>query len=490
MKNKFKNSLFVKGLKKEKGIINKIIYLYTYLIRFFFKSPTRVIVGSFAFFIILGAVFLSNPISIKEGKNVDFLDALFTSTSAVCVTGLIAFDVGTTLSYFGQFVLMVLIQVGGLGFMTITSFLFLILGKKITLQQRLIIKESFDEKNIKGIVSLINRIVFYTFSVELIVALILLSYFIPIFNGNFAKATFFSVFHSVSSFCNAGFDLMSIIPNGVENSSLSLVSENLNLTIPLGVNIFIGGLGFSVISDLFQSLKNKRKLSTHTKIVLITSFLIIIFGSFLVLLLESKNTLREMNFGYKVQNSIFQVVTSRTAGFSTLDQSKLTAGTRVLTQLFMFVGASPASTGGGIKTTTIIILLVVSLKTIIGKKEINIFKRKLNENLIRRALTVLVFAATSIFLSIIIIGAIEASKGNTLATLDAITFESISAFSTTGLSYGITQSLSKSSRFLLALLMFIGRCGTITIGSAMALRAITNKTAEKISYPDIKIRLG
>lgn len=489
MKNKVKNSAYIKGLKKEKGLINKIIYSYTSFIRYFFKSPTRVIVAGFAFFIIVGAIFLSNPISIVDGKNVTFLDALFTSTSAVCVTGLTAFDTGQTFTYFGQFVLMVLIQVGGLGFMTITSFLFLILGKKITLQQRLIIKESFDEKNVRGIVSLINRIMFYTFSVELIVALILLNFFLPALNGNFPKAIFFSVFHSVSSFCNAGFDIMSLVPNGAANGSLINFSNKLNLIIPLGINIFIGGLGFSVISDLIEKFKGKR-LPTHSKLVLLTSFSIVILGSIFVLLLERTKSLKDMNSGYKIMNSIFQVVTSRTAGFSTLDQATLSPGTRILTQLFMFVGASPGSTGGGIKTTTFIILIFVSFKTIVGKKEVNIFKRKVNENVIRRSLTVVVFAGTSILLTAIIIGAIESSANNTQATLDAIIFETISAFSTTGLSYGITPTLTRGSRFLLGLLMFIGRCGTITIGSAMTVRAITNKSTEKISYPDIKIRLG
>lgn len=484
-----KDNLYIKGLKKEKGLINKIVYSYMYFIRFFFKSPTRVIVSSFAFFIVLGAIFLSNPISFAEGKNVDFLDALFTSTSAVCVTGLTAFDIGNTFSYFGQFVIMILIQVGGLGFMTVTSFLFLILGKKITLQQRLIIKESFDEKNVKGIVSLINKIIIYTFSVETITAIILLSYFIPAFDGNIAKAFFFSFFHSVSSFCNAGFDIMSLVPGGQLNNSLINFSYNLNLIIPIAINIFIGGLGFSVITDIFESFKGK-KLSTHTKLVLIASFLIVFFGSIIIFLLEKNNSMKKLPTGYKILNSIFQVITSRTAGFSTLNQSNLGIGSKLLIQLFMFVGASPGSTGGGIKTTTFIVLLVVTFKTLIGKKEINILKRKINENIVRRSLTVLIFAGMAIFFTAIIIGAIENFAGNADASLDSIVFETISAFSTTGLSYGITPGLTKASRFLLGMLMFIGRCGTITIGSAMVLRTMTNKTTENIKYPDIKIRLG
>lgn len=450
--------------------------------------PTQIIIFSFLALIALGAVLLSLPTATVSDKSISLVDAFFTSTSAVCVTGLVVVDTGTAFTLFGQIVILCLIQIGGLGFMTIMSFVFILVGKRITLGERMIIKEALNEFNLSGLVKMILKILTVTFTAELLGALIFATRFVPMFG---ARGIYYSIFHSISAFCNAGFDVLGQVSG--EFSSMSMFISDPVINITLIALIIIGGLGFIVVTNIFnvQRIRNKQKLSRYTKLVLTTSAILIAIGLVTVFPFElsNPNTLGAQNLdtGGRILGGIFQAITPRTAGFSTIDQGSMLPATKFITILLMFIGASPAGTGGGIKTTTIAVVFMYTLSGIKGRKDVTMMDRRIAKETIKRAITIttlgIVFAFTACFALL----AIEGARGG-LFTFENIFFEAFSAFGTVGLSSGITPMLSTASRVIIMVVMFAGRVGLMTLTFALANRSQNNNT--NIRYPEERFMVG
>lgn len=445
-------------------------------------SPTRVIVLGFAILIFVGAFLLCLPISHNNFKWFSFIDALFTSTSAVCVTGLVVVDTAAQFSVFGQIVILFLIQIGGLGVMTCTTLLFIMIGKRVSLKNRLLIQESLSENRLQGVVKLIQKILLLTFGIEFAGALILMCSFIPRYG---AGGIFPSIFISISAFCNAGFDILGVLENS-EFGSLTAFVTNAYVCLPIIALIVLGGLGFMVIMDTSSAVLRRKRLGVNAKIVLITTLVLIIGGWIFYAVSEWNNNLKDLSVGGKILASLFQSVTPRTAGFNTIDQSTMTPASYIITLLFMFIGASPASTGGGIKTTTLAVLFIIAGRTLQGEKDVNLHKSKINNMAIRKAITIIIIATTVIFFNTILILLIE-QKNNAINAQNTL-FEVTSAFATVGLSMGITAELGVASKLILGLTMFIGRVGALTIGASIAKSSIEKKS--RIEYTDAKILIG
>lgn len=446
-------------------------------------TPARAITAGFLMVILIGAFFLCLPISHTNGQWFNFADGLFTATSCVCVTGLAVVDTATEFTLFGRIIMLLLIQIGGLGFMTMTTVMFIVFGKKINLKNRMFMQESVSEDNLKGVVRLAQRIVLYTLIFEGLGAFILSFQFVKDFGAG--EGIFTAIFMSVSAFCNAGFDLM-----GVKfGAGTSLIAYNNNPLVLLTIAclIIVGGIGFAVIADVTHHKLNKR-MRTHTKVVLSVTATLIVLGTCMFLGFEYNNpaTIGNMNFGNKLLNALFQAVTPRTAGFAALDQSLLTVPSRGLTMGLMFIGASPAGTGGGIKTTTFIIMLAYLWASMRGNNELVIDKKEVTTNQLKKATTIVTMAI------LVIVGASAvisiAELNNPVVTVENIFFESISAFATVGLSLGITSSLSVVSKLTLGLVMLIGRIGPITMGWALVKKL--SKIQNNIRYPHSDIMVG
>ncbi len=450
--------------------------------------PTQVIIASFLLLIVIGAALLSLPISTKSGQGISFLDAAFTSTSAVCVTGLVVVDTSTAFTLFGQLVILTLIQIGGLGFMTIASFVLILVGRRITLGERMIIKESLNEFNLSGLVKMIRRILLVTFATELLGALLLAIRFVPEFG---AQGVYFSIFHSISAFCNAGFDVFGQISGEFTSISMFAGDALVNLTM-IGL-IIVGGLGFVVVTDVFSvsRMRQKRKLSRYTKFVLIITAVLIGLGLVTVFPLElnNPNTLGspDLNAGGKILGGLFQAITPRTAGFATIDQGAMMPATKFITMILMFIGASPAGTGGGIKTTTIAIVALFALSGISGKKDTQLMGRRIAKETLRRAITITTIGIVFVFTMFFALLAIEGGRGG-LFTFENIFFEAFSAFGTVGLSSGITPMLSAASKLIVMVSMFAGRVGLMTLTFALANRA--NGRDAKVRYPEERFMVG
>ena len=450
--------------------------------------PTQVIIAGFLSLIVIGAVLLSLPIATKPGHEIGFLDAAFTSTSAVCVTGLVVVDTSTAFTLFGQIVIIMLIQVGGLGFMTITSFVFMLVGRRITLSERMIIRESLNELHLSGLLSMIQKILIVTFTTELAGALIFATRFVPIFG---VKGLYISLFHSISAFCNAGFDIFGQYFG--EFSSITSFASDPVIVLTTIALIIVGGLGFVVVCDVFdfKRIKQKHRLARYSKFVLIITAILIVFGIAVIFPLELTNpkTLgnSELSAGTKVLSGLFQAVTPRTAGFATMDQNSMMPATKLVTMLLMFIGASPAGTGGGVKTTTIAILLLFALSGIRGKKDVRLMDRRIARDTLKRAITIATLGMLFIFITFFAMLALEESNGG-LFTFENIFFEAFSAFGTVGLSSGITPMLSTGSRIIIMCSMFAGRVGLMTLTFALANRA--NGQEAKIRYPEERFMVG
>lgn len=361
------------------------------------KPGFKIILGFLAI-ITIGALLLHLPIATIDHEQVPFIDCLFTSASAVCVTGLTIFPPGLTFSSFGQTVLLILIQLGGLGFMTATSMVLLIIGKKFSLHDRMAISSSFGEEGLHGVIRLMRNAVIVTFSVETLGSILLSFRFIPQFG--FSKGIWYSVFHSVSAFCNAGFDVLNVTDNLASYSSDPLVA----LTI-CGL-IIMGGLGFLVVIELTKRMsridKKRTLISMHTKVVLSVTAILIFGGMFLFCLFEWNNegTLGNMNTGDKLLNGFFQSVTTRTAGFSTINQDKMLSASKLLSMILMVIGASPAGTGGGFKTTTLAVMFALFISVIRGKRNVSLFKRSFKQTVNRSLQLILMMLAGVITLSV------------------------------------------------------------------------------------------
>lgn len=438
-------------------------------------NPAQILVLGFALIIIFGAIILSTPFVTNTGESIGIINALFTATSAVCVTGLVVVDTGTFWNLGGQIVILVLIQIGGLGIMTMTTSVALIMGRKITLRSRLIMQEALNKFTIQGVVKLTIFIIITTFIIEGIGAFLLSLKFIPLFGT--AKGIFYGIFHSVSAFCNAGFD---IIGTG---KSFTQFTENASVNFIIMLLIVTGGLGFSVIIDIAK-VRNYKKLTLHSKIVISMTVILLLAGFLIFFILEFSNpeTLGPLSFKGKLTGAMFQSVTTRTAGFNTIPLDKMREGSKLLTILLMFIGGSPGSTAGGMKTTTVALVVLVIISVIRNRDDVEFSKRRISRVTISRALTVLGIGASIGFTVPFLLTITE--KGVDFMVL---LFESISALGTVGLSLGYTSSLSPLGKIIILSTMFAGRVGGLTIVMALAKRK-QNKAL--IRYPESKVSVG
>ncbi len=458
---------------KGKNMIGKVYMNLTK--RKFQWNPSRVILGSFILLILIGGLLLNLPFATVSGKSAGLLTSFFTSVSAVCVTGLVVVDTGTFWSPVGQGIILLLIQLGGLGFVTLVTGFFAMIGRRLTLRDRLIAQESVGNDGIKGLLSLTKKVVAITLLIELIGAVLLSFRLIP--DYGFAKGTLFSIFHSVSAFCNAGFDLFG------QSASLMNYSGDLYMNIIIMSLIIIGGIGFVVIFDIFKK-KHFKKLSMHSKLVLRFTLFLIVVPAILFFLLESGNTatMGDLSMGEKGLTSFFQSVTCRTAGFNTLPIGELTKGSQLLSILLMFIGGSPGSIAGGIKTITFLIVILYIIQVFTGRSQLVIYKKSISRQTIERATIICILGFFMIFVFSFMITTIEGE-----ISFIEVLFEVVSAFGTVGLSTGITGSLSAMSQVLLMMTMFMGRVGIFTIGVGLLNK--TQKT-DVIQYVDEKIMVG
>lgn len=425
-----------------------------------FLGPARVLVGSFAGLITIGTILLMLP-AATVNASLSFVDALFTATSATCVTGLIVTDTGTTFTTFGQLVILTLIQFGGLGLMTFSTFFVYLLGRKLSIGGRDLLEHTFSQLPILTVKKLLRAIFLTTFVVESVGAAILTFRFLAHMPAG--KAVYFGIFHAISAFCNAGFSLFSDSMIGFQGDVI--------LNITLISLIVIGGLGFIVISEIaFQHRRQFAKLSLHSRLVLYTSGALILGGFVFFLLMEFNNAVAPLNWKSKILTALFQSVTTRTAGFNSVDISLLSNSTLFVIIILMFIGASPGSCGGGIKTTTFAILIAQIKARFQAREEVNLMYRRIPGEVLSRAISIGFFSSMLIVIFTIVLLTTElpglshqASRGLFLEIL----FEVTSAFGTVGLSTGLTPSLSQAGRVLIVMLMFIGRLGPVTIATAV-----------------------
>ena len=444
------------------------------------NSAMQIILG-FLGIIIFGTFLLSLPISSKGNNWFPFIDSFLTSTSAVCVTGLSVVDTATHFSLFGQIVLLLLIQIGGLGFITLTSLVFLLIRKRITYEERVTIQESLNQDNVQGIVKLVKNIIILVFVTELIGSLLLAPSLI--INYGWGDGIFKSIFTSISAFCNAGFDIMGNSENMFV--SLSGFANNVLVILPIMFLIIIGGIGYVVLFDIGGKFK-KKKMSLHSKVTLISVLVLILGGALLYGILEWNNpaTIGNMSTWNKILNCLFCSVTPRTAGFYTIDYSKLSQGSIVLTCILMFIGGGSSSTAGGIKITTFLVLLLAIFRTTNTSGDVTFCKRKITNKIVQKSIRVVCIALIMIVLATLTICLIEGDN----VTATEVIFETVSAISTCGLSLGITASLGVVSKLILIILMFVGRVGAITLTVAMGSKIGSIK--QDIQYPDAKIMVG
>ncbi len=443
-----------------------------------FQHAESILALGFLAVILLGTVLLALPIAAKNGQSIGLFDSLFTSTSAVCVTGLVVVDTGTTFSLFGQIVLIVLIQVGGLGFMVFATMLMVMLGRKISIRGRMLIRESMNASSLSDLGSLTRLYLLLSLAIELIGTITLCFRFVPLYGWK--HGTWMALFHSVSAFCNAGFDLFG------NYASLTAFSGDPLVLLTVASLIILGGLGFSVILETARNRQGFRNLSLHTRIVLMTTLVLLLAGTVFYWIVERTNaeTLAGCSEGEKILNAFFQSVTMRTAGFNSFDLSGFRDGSKLFSSLLMIIGASPASTGGGIKTTTIATLTLLMLSVVRGESEVNVARRRLSDDISRRALTVSVLFLTTLLTGTLIISLIE----NGRFPLEDILFEASSAMGTVGVSAIGTPNLSSASRAILLPMMFLGRVGPLTLAVAVAKRQGGLRTASK--YPEERIMIG
>lgn len=438
-------------------------------------SSTKLILLGFCVIILIGTVLLSLPAASRSGR-ASITDAFFTATSATCVTGLVRFDTYTHWSLFGQVVILCLIQIGGIGFMTIALSLVSLTKRKIGLAPRVLMQESIGAPQVGGMIRMTKFILGGTALVEGLGALLLSFYFCP--RVGFAKGLYFSVFHAVSAFCNAGFDLMG---GEAPFSSLTLMRDQVYVNLVIMALIVIGGLGFFVWRDLVTNRFIFTRLKVHTKIVLTVSGSLILLGAGSILLLEQGGqAFAGMPAGEQALVSLFQSVSARTAGFNSVDLSRLTEGSQLILILLMMIGGSAGSTAGGMKTTTFAVLIKSIDTTFRRRKSVELFGRRMEEGIVRTATCIAMLYITLSLAAALVIAHIEG------VSLMAALLESVSAIGTVGLSTGITPRIGLVSKMLLAMLMLFGRVGSIT----MLLAFSSERAAAASKLPMEKIQLG
>lgn len=454
-------------------------------------NPAQILVIGFLLVIICACIVLMLPISSEAGTPTPLVDALFTATSAVCVTGLSVVNTAGHWSDFGKVVILCCIQVGGLGFMSLVSMIFVALGRRITLKNRLVMQEALNFNTTAGVVRFTKLIVQGTLIVEGIGALLLSIVFVPEYG--LARGIWYGVFHAISAFCNAGFDLIG------ENSLTPYVGNGLVNFVIMGL-IILGGLGFSVWVDTYRAFQYKRKapkyfswrqavgkMTLHTKLVWLITVTLLIGGFVIILCLEYNNpaTLGGLSLKEKIYASMFQSVSPRTAGFNTISLSGLTDTSKLATLLLMFIGGSPAGTAGGIKTVTVGVLVLCAYSTIKGNENVVIFKKRIPFQIITRALTIVMISASVL---VMVVGILSMTEHFTFME---ILFECVSAFATVGTTLGITSQLSMMGKITIIIVMFIGRLGPITMAVALMVRQRDKeKNKSNIQYPKEKVMVG
>lgn len=447
----------------------------------FSLSTTQIIMLSFLVVILAGSLLLSLPISTANRESVSYLDALFTATTATCVTGLVTLPTVTTWSIFGQVVILVLIQIGGLGVITIMSALMILLHKRMGIGDKLLLQDAFNLNSLSGIVRFVKRVLCGTLLVEGVGALLYMTVFIPEFG---CKGIWISVFTSISAFCNAGIDI-------IAEDSLCRYATNPLINIITCLLIILGGIGYIVWWDVTglgkesSSKKHRRfrNLSLHSKIAIVTTLILVFGGAALIFLFEYRNplTIGNMSLFDKLQVCFFQSVTTRTAGFATIAQQDMTNASSILCLLLMFIGGSPVGTAGGIKTVTLAVLAASALATIRDKQDVSLFNRNISKQAINKALAVTVMSFAIVFTSSILLSAV------TDANVLDIFFETVSATATVGLTRDLTPYLNAAGKVIILGAMYLGRVGPISLALAMNSR---NKPQNIIKNPTEEISVG
>lgn len=444
-------------------------------------TTTRVIMLGFLIGAMLGAVCLMLPISLQEGVRMDFVDAVFVAVSAICVTGLSTVNIGQTFSAFGQVILLLLIQFGGLGIVTFTTLMLLGLRRRITLSERILIQNAYNLDTLSGLVRLTIRILKATLCLEGIGAVGYALVFVPEYG---IKGIWYGIFHAVSAFCNAGIDLLG-------GNSFCNYADNVLLNITTVFLVIVSGLGFPVYWEILRVFNEyrekgdrgyKRKLNIHTRLVLIMTLLLIVVGTAFTILFEYDNpdTLGNMAWDNKLMAALFQSVTLRTAGFATIDQSFFKDASCLVYIILMFIGGSPAGTAGGVKTVTIALLFASLTANIRGRRDVTILNRKIADEYIRRCVAIVFFSFST--LMVLTVALLFVQNSDFLDTL----YEMTSAIATVGLSRGLTGELNSVGKIIVSLAMYLGRIGPITL----ALAFNTNKSAGDVSYAESKVIIG
>ena len=431
------------------------------------RSPGRILILGYAVLIAMGTVFLILPIATVKGK-LAFIDALFTASSATCVTGLTVVDTSATFTLWGKTIILVLIQIGGIGIMVISTIFLFSIGKKVSMTGRMLIRDTYSYGEGKGVFSLIKDVLLFTMVIELIGAILMFSRFHS--RGTICMTIFYSVFHSVSAFCNAGFSLFSDSFVGYQSDWV------INLTIC--TLVILGGIGFVVLSEIKTQFSFSRRawsfLSLHTKLVLSSTLVLLVISTALIFLLEWQNTLSDKSVPYKILGAFFQAVNARTAGFNTVQIGDLTNETLFLTIILMFIGTAPGSCGGGVKITTFSSMVILGFSRLVGQEYPQIFYRKISDISIAKAVSLIIISLFLITIGIILLQQTEIGEVShrlTRGSFLELMFETVSAFGTVGLSTGVTPTLSMTGKLIITMMMFIGRLGPLAIAIAVSRRS-------------------
>ena len=440
-------------------------------------GPAQTIALVFLGIILIGTILLSLPVASRNGESCGLLGALFTATSATCVTGLVMFDTWSQFSGFGQGVILGLIEIGGLGFMSAAAIVVFLLRKKVGLKQRMLIAQALSLNEMEGVVKLQKYVVFGSLSIQLVGAVILFVHFLPRYGV--ATSAWWGIFHSISAFCNAGFDVLGSVAPG---ASMIVFNDDPVVCITLMALVVIGGLGFFVWEELVR-LHSWKKFSVYTKLVLQVSFGLILAGAVLVCLLEWNNplTMGEMSVPQKILNGFFQSVTLRTAGFVSMDQGALTDAGKGLSIMLMIVGGSSGSTAGGAKTVTLVVLLLFMWSRARGRQTVTVFKRTIPTEKVLDAVTIV-----SILVALSMFGAVFISATSGVSFIDSL-YEAVSALATVGLTAGITGKLSIAAKILIIIYMYFGRVGVLTISLGFL---IGDKAQERFRYAYTNLLIG
>lgn len=440
-------------------------------------SPTKIIAVTFALLVLCGALLLSLPIASRNGISCGFRPALFTATSATCVTGLVLYDTWSQWSGFGQIVIISLIQIGGLGFMSAATLFVFFLRKRIGLKQRLVMAQALSVSDMDSVVKLQKTVLIGSFSVEAAGALVLFLRFFPEFG--FTKALCWGVFHSISAFCNAGFDIFGSITPG---ASLMEFQSDPVVLLTLSALVVVGGLGFLVWEEI--ALKRSfRKFTTYTRLVLLTTLGLLVAGTAVICLLEWNNpqTLGAMSFPDKLLNGFFQSVTLRTAGFAAIDQAGLTDAGKAASMFFMLIGGSSGSTAGGLKTVTFVVLVLFICARARGRSTVCVFKRTIPQGQVLDAMTI-----AFVMIALAVFGGIFISATSPVGFTDGL-YEAVSAIATVGLTSGATPVLSIPAQFLIIIYMYFGRVGVLTISLGFLMG---DRVEERFRFAETNLLIG